>query len=91
MMRGKVTAVDAKGVYVQTAEFGVLGPCQAVAVVSASTAWFCASPTSATRRRRTDRVGELSKRQVGWDVARSGPSPADHRVPGLNARRQQHC
>ena len=30
MYRGKVTAVDAKGVYVQTAEFGVLGPCQAV-------------------------------------------------------------
>ena len=30
MYRGKVTAVDAKGVYVQTAEFGLLGPCQAV-------------------------------------------------------------
>lgn len=29
MYRGKVTKVDAKGVYVQTAEFGVLGPCQA--------------------------------------------------------------
>lgn len=28
MMRGKVTAVDAKGVYVQTAEYGTLGPCQ---------------------------------------------------------------
>lgn len=30
MMRGKVTAVDASGVYVQTAEYGTLGPCQAV-------------------------------------------------------------
>ena len=30
MYRGKVTAVDAGGVYVQTAEFGVIGPCQAV-------------------------------------------------------------
>ena len=30
MYRGKVTEVDAKGVYVQTAEFGTLGPCQAV-------------------------------------------------------------
>ena len=30
MMRGKVTAVDANGVYVQTAEYGTLGPCQAV-------------------------------------------------------------
>ena len=28
MMRGKVTAVDAGGAYVQTADFGVLGPCQ---------------------------------------------------------------
>ena len=28
MMRGKVTAVDASGAYVQTADFGVLGPCQ---------------------------------------------------------------
>jgi len=33
MYRGKVTAVDAKGVYVQTAEFGVLGPCQYVGTV----------------------------------------------------------
>ena len=30
MYRGKVTAVDAGGVYVQTADFGVIGPCQAV-------------------------------------------------------------
>ena len=30
MYRGKVTAVDASGVYVQTAEYGTLGPCQAV-------------------------------------------------------------
>ncbi|MBK8640618.1 MAG: hypothetical protein IPN92_20985 [Chromatiaceae bacterium] len=30
MYRGKVTKVDAKGVYVQTADFGVIGPCQAV-------------------------------------------------------------
>ena len=30
MYRGKVTAVDASGVYVQTAEYGMLGPCQAV-------------------------------------------------------------
>jgi hypothetical protein len=30
MFRGKVTNVDTKGVYVQTAEFGTLGPCQAV-------------------------------------------------------------
>lgn len=30
MYRGKVTKVDTKGVYVQTAEFGVLGPCQYV-------------------------------------------------------------
>ena len=30
MMRGKVTAVDADGVYVLTAEYGTLGPCQAV-------------------------------------------------------------
>ena len=28
MFRGKVTKVDTKGVYVQTAEFGTLGPCQ---------------------------------------------------------------
>ena len=30
MYRGKVTAVDASGVYVQTAEYGTLGPCQYV-------------------------------------------------------------
>ena len=30
MYRGKVTKVDAKGVYVQTADFGVIGPCQVV-------------------------------------------------------------
>lgn len=30
MYRGKVTKVDTKGVYVQTAEFGTIGPCQAV-------------------------------------------------------------
>ena len=30
MYRGKVTAVDASGVYVQTAEYGMLGPCQYV-------------------------------------------------------------
>lgn len=30
MYRGKVTKVDAKGVYVQTADFGTIGPCQVV-------------------------------------------------------------
>ena len=30
MYRGKVTAVDAKGVYVQTADYGTIGPCQVV-------------------------------------------------------------
>ena len=33
MYRGKVTAVDASGVYVQTAEYGMLGPCQYVGAV----------------------------------------------------------
>lgn len=28
MYRGKVTKIDAKGAYVQTAEYGTLGPCQ---------------------------------------------------------------
>lgn len=30
MYRGKVTKVDAKGVYVQTADYGTIGPCQVV-------------------------------------------------------------
>ncbi len=30
MYRAKVTAVDASGAYIQTAEYGVLGPCQVV-------------------------------------------------------------
>lgn len=30
MYRAKVTAVDASGAYIQTAEYGVLGPCQRI-------------------------------------------------------------
>ena len=71
MMRGKVTAVDASGVYVQTAEYGTLGPCQAVvANYYVGSMVLCvnvgdeASPELVV-------VGELSvgDARVGWDVA----------------------
>jgi hypothetical protein len=71
MYRGKVTAVDASGVYVQTAEYGTLGPCQAVvANYYVDSMVLCvnvgdeASPELVV-------VGELSvgDTRVGWDAA----------------------
>ena len=71
MMRGKVTAVDAKGVYVQTAEFGVLGPCQAVAANYYVNSMVLCVNVGDEAAPELIVIGELSTgdAKVGWDVA----------------------
>lgn len=71
MMRGKVTAVDASGVYVQTAEYGTLGPCQAVvANYAVADMVLCvnvgdeASPELVVVGRLTTSTGSLSGVQI---------------------------
>ncbi len=88
MLRGKVTNVTSAGVFVQTAEFGAVGPCQAVLANYAVGDMVLLSNVGSDAAPDLVVVGKLSVSRtvnVPVDIIQTGSGFVSHRIAGTDS------